>query len=375
MQLSNEDNLRLNVLLAQPLQAVRINESTMTVHALTEKGEAKVRLNPTVRDEQYLRWVRELLSMKVTGSPGGYPVFLKRWTRMGHARNNLEQMLLLGEPEAVVAVVHTPNISHETGRRAWWANPSAHNARRLLEKPDVVAGPLGKELAAYLLEFLPFEEMQLDVVDTVRLCLQGELIVREEREKLWNRAKRKNPFYVGFMHADPALIPLPAKPNPQHAAINLQLVELLAAGNPFAQTLCRILDSNGQNWLKTLQLALDKPVDQDVVISLFVAINRYFALPFPEFRGVRETDTAQQRAEQYCSGNCLTEAKAVVDALDNSTLPLFKAMLILAQTGEDSLIPYFGGNDSVGSVMRNRIKPLTELVLTQTRSLLGKQVT
>ncbi|WP_308873463.1 hypothetical protein [Thiothrix subterranea] len=108
MQLSNEDNLRLNVLLAQPLQAVRINESTMTVHALTERGEAKVRLNPTARDEQYLRWVRELLSMKVTGSPGGYPIFLKRWTRMGHARNNLDQMLLLGEPEAVAAVVYTP---------------------------------------------------------------------------------------------------------------------------------------------------------------------------------------------------------------------------------------------------------------------------
>jgi len=130
MQLSNEDNLRLNVLLAQSLHAVRINEGTMTVHALTEKGEAKVRLNPTTRDEQYLRWVRELLSMKVTGSPGGYPIFLKRWTRMGHAQNNLEQMLLLGEPEAVVAVVHAPDLSHEIGRRAWWADPTSHCRRR-----------------------------------------------------------------------------------------------------------------------------------------------------------------------------------------------------------------------------------------------------
>ncbi|MEE9352512.1 MAG: hypothetical protein V3U78_09645, partial [Thiotrichaceae bacterium] len=99
MQLSNEDNLRLNVLLAQPLQAIRINEGSMTVYALTEKGEAKVQLNPTVRDEQYLRWVRELISLKVTGSPGGYPIFIKRWTRMGHTDNTLEHMLLLGEPE------------------------------------------------------------------------------------------------------------------------------------------------------------------------------------------------------------------------------------------------------------------------------------
>ncbi|MEZ5476913.1 MAG: hypothetical protein R3E95_05350 [Thiolinea sp.] len=208
MQLSNEDNLRLNVLLAQPLQAVRINESTLTVHALTAKGEAKVRLNPTTRDEQYLRWVRELLALKVTGSPGGYPVFLKRWTRMGHTRNNLEQMLLLGEPEAVAAVVYAPQLSHEIGRRAWWADPNAANARRLLEKADVAAGPLGQELADYLLEFLPFEEQPLDVVDTVRLCLRGELISEAERDKLWSRAKRKNPFYVGFLFADAARLPL-----------------------------------------------------------------------------------------------------------------------------------------------------------------------
>jgi hypothetical protein len=52
LQLSNEDNLRLNVLLAQPLQAVRINESTMTAHTITACGEAKVRLNPTARDKQ-----------------------------------------------------------------------------------------------------------------------------------------------------------------------------------------------------------------------------------------------------------------------------------------------------------------------------------
>jgi len=51
-------------------------------------------------------------------------------------------------------------------------------------------------------------------------------------------------------------------------------------------------------------------------------------------------------------------------------LPLFKAMLILAQMGEDSLIPYFGGNDSVGSVMRKRLEPLIKPLLAQTTLLL-----
>jgi hypothetical protein len=372
VQLSNEDNLRLNVLLAQPVQAIRINEATMTVHALTDKGEAKVKLNPTTRDEQYLRWVRELLSLKVTGSPGGYPIFLKRWTRMGHARNNLAQMLLLGEPEAVVAVVHSPDVTHDIARRAWWASPNAANARRLLEKPDVVAGELGKELVAYLLEFLPFEEVQLDVVDSVRLCLQGELLPEDEREKLWNRAKRKNPFYVGFLHAEPAHIPLPGKASSHHAAVSQQLAEALTGGNRFAQALCNILDGNGQNWLKTLQLALEKPVDQDVVISLFIAIGRHFHLPFAEFRGVRDITTALQRAAVYCAeGECPPEVQAVREALDAESLPLFQAMLILAQIGEDSLIPYFGGNDSVGSVMRKRLEPITQPLLAQVKHLLA----
>ena len=377
MQLSNEDNLRLNVLLAQPLQAVRINESTMTVHALTERGEAKVRLNPTARDDQYLRWVRELLSMKVTGSPGGYPIFLKRWTRMGHARNNLDQMLLLGEPEAVAAVVYTPGLSHDIARRAWWASPSAANARCLLENPEVVAGELGKELTAYLLEFLPFEEVQLDVVDTVRLCLQGELISPAERSKLWERAKRKNPFYIGFLHADPTHIPLPEKPHRHHADLTAQLTTLLASGNPYAQTFHATLSSTGQNWLRALQLALEKPVDQEVVISLFIAIDKRFPLPLPESRGVRDLNTAVQRAEAFChtdkskgSDSIDLDAKAVRDTLNPDTLPLFKAMLILAQMGEDSLIPYFGGNDSVGSVMRKRLEPLIKPLLAQTTLLL-----
>lgn len=375
MELSNEDKLRLNVLLAQPLQAVRINEGTMTVHALTEKGEAKVPLNPTTKDEQYLRWVRELLSTKVTGSPGGYPVFLKRWTRMGHTRNNLEQMLLLGEPEAVVAVVHSSDVSHEVGRRAWWAEPTAGNARRLLEKPDVAAGPLGKELASYLLEFLPFEEIPLDVVDTVRLCLQDDLISSKEREKLWSRAKRKNPFYVGFLFADAKNIPLDLKPHSQFGAVHEQISSALACNNPYANALDLTLDQQGQHWLKTLLLALEKPADQDVVITLFTAIQKRFNLPFPEQReqrGVADIRLAQQRSEQFMQGElCPESIRQLMLLLSDEQLPLLRAVLVLGQLGEDTLNTVFGGNDSVGSVMRKRLEPLLKPLVAEVEVLLG----
>jgi hypothetical protein len=81
--LSAEDNFRLQVLLAQDLKAIRIDESTLTLHALTDKGEASIPLSPNCREDKYLRQVRELLSGHALGSPGGYPVFLTRWTRHG----------------------------------------------------------------------------------------------------------------------------------------------------------------------------------------------------------------------------------------------------------------------------------------------------
>ncbi len=373
MQLSNADNLRLNVLLAQPLKAVRINESSMTVHALTEKGEAKVVLNPTVRDEQYLLWVRELLSMKTTGSPGGYPMYIKRWTRMGQADNTLEHMLLLGEPEAVIAVVYSPNVSHEIAMRAWWAHPTTEVARRLLEYPEVVAGELGKELAEYLMEFLPFEERQLDIVNMVRLCLQGDLISKKQRESLWTKAKRRNPFYVGFLHADPKQIPISKKPCATLPAVTENLQTLIDEDNIYAKALCRILSEEGQKWLQTLKNALKKPVDQDVIISLFISIKQFFNLPYPERRGAHTIEEAIERTALFSkvSSNHYPDLNALLEILDDKYLNKFSALILLSQLGENTLTPIFSGNDSVGIVMRRKLLPLTTPLLEKVDILMS----
>lgn len=125
-EISPEDDLRLNVMLAQKPEAVRIDESKLIVYALTDKGEARVDLNPNCSAETYLRRVKAMLSSQVMGSPGGYPVFLERWTRMGQIRDtSLEQLLLLGESEAIVAVAHAPGLTERIAIRAWWALPDA----------------------------------------------------------------------------------------------------------------------------------------------------------------------------------------------------------------------------------------------------------
>lgn len=77
MNISDQDSLRLNVMLRQKPTAVRIDDSKMIVYALTKKDEAKIQLNPTCKEEKYLRLVRELLSTHVMGSPGGYPVYIR----------------------------------------------------------------------------------------------------------------------------------------------------------------------------------------------------------------------------------------------------------------------------------------------------------
>jgi hypothetical protein len=75
LELSSEDTLRLNVLINN-VEAIRIEERTLTVFGLSARGEARVQLNPTGRSDQYLRAVREFLCSCALGSPSGYPVHL-----------------------------------------------------------------------------------------------------------------------------------------------------------------------------------------------------------------------------------------------------------------------------------------------------------
>ena len=167
MPLSNEDSLRLNILCSQPVKAIRINDSSMVLTALTDKGEARIELSPNQKEDRYLREVREFLSERFLGMPGGFPRHLGRWTRMGDAHHSVDKMLLLGETEAVVALAYSSKLNAEQAAYAWWACQSPEIARNLLNNQAVVESDLGKELASFLLEFLPFEAKPLDVVHSV----------------------------------------------------------------------------------------------------------------------------------------------------------------------------------------------------------------
>lgn len=373
MELSDEDSLRLNVLLSQDLHAVRIDEGDMTVHALTGRGEAKVVLNPTGRHEQYVRRVRELLSTHVLGSPGGYPIYLRRWTRMGQARDeSLARLLMLGEPEAVVAVVHAVGLTDELARRAWWAMPTADNARRMLQRSTVAEGNMGPVLAAFLLDYLPFETDSGSIMESVRLMLQPGLVSEAARQGLCAKARRKNTYYVGFLFATPDALPMDVPAHPQAGAAAQALAELAEQGNACAAQLQRVLGGAGQAFLATAEEVLRKPNDQDVALAILEAIAAYFA-PVAAHAPARGPDmeVIVQEAQALASGENGDVELAAVRAAVPALTEALGAMLALAAVGEPLLAPIFARTDAIGTVMRRRLEPVTDPLLSQFAWLRG----
>ncbi len=371
MQLSNEDNLRLNVLMAQDLKAIRIDESKMIVYALSAKGDVKIQLNPTCKDEKYIRLVKELLSNKFMGSPGGYPVYIKRWTRMGQDRHqeSLAQLLLLGEPEAVVAVVHAPSLTPEIARHAWWAYPSSENARRLLDKKEIAESDFARELAEFLLEFLPFEVEHRDMIDSVRLCLQPNLLNEDEIADLWKRAKRKQSLYVGFLHSLADDLPEEYDAHLSFEEIQQQLAELIGEGNVYATQLLRYLSASGQAFLHTIIRVLEKAASQETIVSMFQALSTYNeSLPLASIKQ-RTIKDAEQLAVVWLGGNDDEQLQACLAACPQCRDQI-RAILVLSQMGELTLFPIFGLTDALGSVMRKKLKPLTEPLLENIRLLM-----
>lgn len=378
MELATEDALRLNVLLANPLQALRIDESQMAVSALSERGEATIRLNPTGRHDQYIRKVKELISSQVLGSPGGYPVYLKRWTRMGQARDDsLEQLLMLGEPEAVVAAVHAPGLTHELARRAWWALPESDNARRMLERECVVAGQMGRVLAEFLLEYLPFETEPQAMMESVRLILRPGLISEDARHKLWVKARHKNTYYVGFLRAIPDDLPEEAAPHPEYPGHADTLADLAAQGNLVAAQLRRVLQGPGQAFLRTAEGVMRKPNNQDVVLGLLQALQEYFAPVHPCLPNHDHMPVIIEQVRRLCSAEtvgergCREDVRALLDACPELHTSV-EAMQVLACLSDRVVTPVFAHTDAIGTVMRRKLEPVTQPILEQFARLQGK---
>lgn len=363
MELSPQDSLRLNVLLANQPQAIRINESSMTVFGLSAKGEAQIELNPTGRQEQYLKCVKELLSGHVLGSPGGYPVYLQRWTRMGQMRDeSLEQLLLLGEPEAVVATVSAQGLTDELARRAWWAMEDATNARHMLEKRAVVEGRMGPILAAYLVEHLPFEAEPEQQIETVRLVLQPGLLEQDQVEGLWRKAQRKPAYYVGFLAARPDDLPQGAAPHAALDKLREPLTDLAVGGNALAGLLLRVLSAPGQAFVETVFRVFEKPNNQDVVNLGLDYMAVYFSAARPGGAIDATLEQLQSEAAEWFETSAEVPPMAQLDGIDRVQL---QALRVLSGLSYGIVRPVFGDSTAIGSLMRRKLQPVLVPLLAE----------
>lgn len=338
--LAPEDALRLNVLLAGELHAVRIDEGAMILYALTPKGEAKISLHRNCRADLYVMRVRELLGGHALDSPGGYPVHLRRWTRMGHAGpKNLAALLKLGEPEAVTAVALAPTLSDELARRAWWALPTMEVARYMLGHAAVREGAMGPILAAFLIEHLPFEEDPVLAMNSIRAVIGAGLLDAAASEQLWAKARRRPHYFIGFLEHRPDTLPAgTALPVPA------QLQARTAAGDPWALQLTRCRTPSGQSFLAATELVLDKPPAHETVYLLLDILGNYFA----PLRGL-----------EIPADLCAELGREI------------EAMAALARISNEAAIPILTRTTAIGPLMRRHLEPLFAPLIGHIRVLRG----
>jgi hypothetical protein len=342
-ELSPEDELRLNVLFNTEVKAVRIDESNMTLWALTPQGEASVPLKPNERSDRYLKRVRELLSGHALGSPGGYPVHLTRWTRQSQAglsTQHLAQLLLIAEEEAVVAVVHSPVLTDELARYAWWCMPTIENARLMLMRDVVCQGSMGRTLAEFLVEHLAFlHEDDVGILDTVAVMLYSGVLTEAERLSIWKRGNSRNSYYVAFLELQPDKLP-----SPRAARSDLDSVPVLA-DNPYSAMLAKALSDQGQTFLATTAHILDRPEVQEVVNHTLAALAQWCT-------PLRQADETPRTAARESLLKAVPRFEPDCSALD-----------ALAAVDADSVRPIFLKTTAIGSLMRRKIQPIVTPLL------------
>jgi hypothetical protein len=240
----------------------------------------------------------------------------------------------------------------------------------MLRHPAVVRGEMGKVLAEFLVEFLPFEEDPQTIIESVRLVLQPGLIGPDTRMSIWKRGQQKNVFLAGFLVGIPEDLPDPVPPHPRAEELDQRLQPLVQAGNTLASHLLRALSGSGQTFLRTCEQVARKPSNQDVVVSLLEAMHAYFFLPDVTMAQRAQIDDIERTAALWCAGQDAPDQpqpRVLRDAL--AALPdladMLHATLVLSQVGEPAVRAIFSHTDAVGSLMRRKVEPVIGPVLRQ----------
>lgn len=340
MELSSEDELRLNVLAASA-SAIRIDENRLIAYGWTPDRELQVQLHPVGNVDNYLQRARAVLSTAVLGAPNRYPMHLRRWADMGQINNSpLEKLLLLGEPEAVFGVASSQRLTNELARLVWWAEPTPQLARKMLGNESVVAGDVGRTLAAFLVEHLPFESDPAEMLETATLVLQPGLIDDTTRRKLWDLGRRRRTYRIGFLIQCPWDLPVTESARVSSREYT-EVCEHLARSRPeLGRWLQEILLPPARVFLSTCKDTLLHANAQEEVSAILNAIGDFF-----KPKGAFEFDT---REPQWAP------VRREIESLQ-----------FLSAMNDELTTPVFARSDAVGSVMRQQTAHLIAPLLQQ----------
>lgn len=264
--ISSADSLKLNILIKTSI-AIRIDRYKLEVIGLNKEHQEKiVKLNPGIDSDAYIKLVQQFLTEKVLGSMGGYPSYLKRWSRMGQVDSaNLSSLLKIGNPAAVIAVSNSKNLSEDLLNLVWWCatntDEQAEIGRFLLSKPELIDNDIAKNIANYLLEFLPFSENQLDLINTANLILQKDLISDEKKAKLWKTGARKHYILIGFLERQKGNLP---EDGNQDEIFVRTCIHILKKINQ-EYILYRVLELISQHFSRDLDTTLTKITSEDFI--------------------------------------------------------------------------------------------------------------
>ena len=123
--------------------------------------------------------------------------------------------------------------------------------------------------------------------------------------------------------------------------------------------------------------AMKKPNNQDVVVSLLEAISGYYTSIIPETFAQEDIATICVEADELC-GSQNTSVCEVLAALEGAAgidadkaKRYLSAMTVLACLSVKLVNPIFARTDAIGTVMRKKIKPVTDPVFEQLAILRG----
>jgi len=269
----------------------------------------------------------------------------------------------------VQAAASVPTLDEVVARRLWWALPEAPVARALLGNTSVTDADLRAELAGYLADHLPFEQVSDAIVETLRLIAPPDVLDATRRSRLWRRGDVDIAYRVGFLVACPETLPEPPATRDEAVALGAALAPMAESGNQPAIALRRLLAVPGQAFLRGCADVLANPQQRLLISATLNALGRFCAAAVPSGAICADLAEVATRTDRTCA-----EPDGPVGRLLAAVpqcAPQLRAMLTLGAIHEGLCYAVFARSTAVGSQLRGKLAGVLDPIAAEVAVLVG----